>query len=354
MISACPSLMVVADSLEGGMGAAVTSHCKLFAGEGWHVTLAAPCASESGLDEVRCIDLPVPESAFQMRAMVRTARRIRGLMREFRPDVTHAHGLRVYAAVLAGAHRAFLTLHGAGHNPRQSAVAEFVRAQSRNLVPLVTRGAFTVSPLDRGRWTTMLFPSPRLPALDDVASRTRDESPLFLFVGRLAPPKRPDVFVDALAILRDRVPGVRGVVLGDGPDRMALAERIRRTDAPVTLHGHADDLVDWYGRAWGVCLISDFEGLPFVVQEAMWAGRPVLTSRLPGVEWFAADAARYVSDALELAEGMRELCDPEVRDERGLAARRRVRSMLSHDSLYTSLAEVYRDAGGPDAGQERV
>jgi len=120
------------------------------------------------------------------------------------------------------------------------------------------------------------------------------------------------------------------------------------------LMGHSEDMSDWYGRAWGVCLISDFEGLPFVVQEAMWAGRPVVTSPLSGVQWLAADAARYVTDAPSLAGALRELCEVTVRDERGLAARHRVRTMLSHDSLYNSLAQAYQRAGDPRAGRERV
>ena len=341
MTSASRSLLVLADSLDGGMGAAALSHCRLFALNGWRVHLAAPGAEALAPDGVRGHDLTVPESAFHLRPMVAAARQSRRLLRELSPDVSHVHGLRTLAILLAGGHRVFVTLHGGGRNPGQTALGTWIRARSRDLAPLLVRGAFSVVPVEHGRWTTMLVPSPQLHGLEDVVSRAPDADPLFLFVARLAPPKRPEVFVDAIASLHERVPNARGVVLGDGPGRIALEARIQETGAPVSLVGHVSDMKSWYEQAWGVCLFSDSEALPFVVQEAMWAGRPVVASKLAGIEWFAGSAARYVGAATEAAEALHELCDPRVRNARGQAARLRATSMLAPDRLYQALVDAY-------------
>jgi len=177
--------------------------------------------------------------------------------------------------------------------------------------------------------------------VDAGGSQAPDADPLFIFVARLAPPKRPEIFVDAIASLRERVPNAHGVVLGDGPGRIALEARIRETGAPVRLVGHVSDMKPWYRQAWGVCLFSDFEALPFVVQEAMWAARPVVASKLAGIEWFAGSAARYVDAPKDAVEALHELCDPTVRDARGRAAHTRARSMLAPDRLYQSLVDAY-------------
>jgi glycosyltransferase involved in cell wall biosynthesis len=109
----------------------------------------------------------------------------------------------------------------------------------------------------------------------------------------------------------------------------------------VELIGQVSDMTPWYRQAWAVCLFSDSEGLPFVVQEAMWAGRPVVTTDLRGVAWFTANAGCVVRDVASAAEALVELCDPEIRRFRGLMARDRARTMLGEDRVYQTLARAY-------------
>jgi glycosyltransferase involved in cell wall biosynthesis len=219
--------------------------------------------------------------------------------------------------------------------------------------PLVARGAFSVVPVARGRWSTVLVPSPRLEAMEAGSPGEHSAHPLFVFPARLAPPKRPELFIEAMAALAVRVPEAEGVVLGEGPARAVLEARIRATGAPVRLLGHVEDPTPWYRQAWGVCLLSDFESLPFVVQEAMWAGRPVISSDLPGVKWFAGETVRYVSGHAATVEALVELCDPSVRDARGRVAQARARSRLSADTLYQTLVDAYGVRARPPAREVR-
>ncbi len=342
------SLLILADSLDGGMGAAVISQSSLFASKGWRVGLAAPQARS--LRPMDGIDLDIPGSAFHVRQMLSAARQTNRLIKRLRPDVVHVHGVRTLAVVLASAHRPFVTLHGGGRNPGQTWLGTFVREVSRDLTPLLARGAFSVVPR-RGLWTTMLTPSPRLKAMEGVSDAARAMDPTFLFVARLAPPKRPEVFIDAMALLTQRVPNAKGVIVGDGPSRPAVEAYIAQSGAPVELVGHVDDMTPWYGQAWGVCLFSDFEALPFVVQEAMWAARPVVTSKLTGVQWFADSAASYVSGPDQAVEVLHQLCTPSFRDVRGRAAQLRARTMLAPERLYQDLGDAY-DVGVANQVQE--
>lgn len=339
------SLLVVADSLVGGIGAAVLSHARLFAEHGWQVTLAAPDATAHSVEGVTSYDVAIPVGASRLAGMASAARDVRRLTRRLAPEVVHAHGLRSLAVVLVGGRRPFVTLHSSDPTPGSRTRAERVKDELRVVAPLLVPGAFSVVPLERGRWTTVLIPSPRLAALDGLVDDPPAPDPLFVFAARLAPPKRPDLFIDVMAALALRVPGACGIVLGDGPDRDSVEAHIRASGAPVQVLGQVHDMTHWYRQAWAVCLFSDSEGLPFVVQEAMWAGRAVVTTELRGVTWFAGGAARSVAGVAEAVEALVELCDPVEREARGRRARTRALEMMGDDGVYRTLVDAYVRGG---------
>ena len=100
------------------------------------------------------------------------------------------------------------------------------------------------------------------------------------FVGRLIPVKRLDVFLDALALARRTAPALRGLVVGDGPERARGEERaaaLGLRDA-VEFTGAVERVRDQLGRADFLALTSDEEGFPNVVLEAMVLGVPVVST----------------------------------------------------------------------------
>lgn len=114
-----------------------------------------------------------------------------------------------------------------------------------------------------------------------IAGATRPPIPtgrFLLGVGRLAPQKRWDRLIDAVAALNDRA--VSLMILGEGPERDRLEGRI--TDlglgARVLMPGHANDPTFALERAAAVALVSDFEGVPGVLREALAVGTPVVST----------------------------------------------------------------------------
>jgi phosphatidylinositol alpha-1,6-mannosyltransferase len=120
-----------------------------------------------------------------------------------------------------------------------------------------------------------------------------------LFIGRLVRRKGLRWFVaDVLPALARRRPGLRLVVLGDGPDRPAI-------EAAATAAGMADRLV-WLGAAddetkqhWlaraGACIMpniavpGDMEGFGIVALEAAAMGCPVVAADIEGLRDAVAD-----------------------------------------------------------------
>jgi glycosyltransferase involved in cell wall biosynthesis len=106
--------------------------------------------------------------------------------------------------------------------------------------------------------------------------------PTLLAVGNLIPLKRHAMMIAALAML----PGVRLVIIGDGPLRHALEETAHQ-------HGVADRvgfqsrmpqerLAAYYGSADALLLTSSHEGWPNVLLESMACGTPVIATSIPG------------------------------------------------------------------------
>lgn len=101
----------------------------------------------------------------------------------------------------------------------------------------------------------------------------------FLLVGRLLPHKSPQVLVRALHIVRQKY-STQALIIGDGPLREELDSLIRESDL-------SDDVsvmpyqAHWWGylkTAAALVSMSQYEGQPNVVLEAMAAGCPVIVS----------------------------------------------------------------------------
>ena len=104
---------------------------------------------------------------------------------------------------------------------------------------------------------------------------------LLVCVGRLSPEKGQDLFLEAIR----RLPGVEGLLVGDGPMRKAWeakAGRVRflglRSDVPLCLA--ASDLY---------LLPSRYEAQGMVLVEAMMAGLPIVAARVGGVPGLIED-----------------------------------------------------------------
>jgi glycosyltransferase involved in cell wall biosynthesis len=133
---------------------------------------------------------------------------------------------------------------------------------SPNIVPFFT-SALTEAQVDRAR----------------TSSRARRslESPLrVLYVGRLSRAKHVDVLIDAIADLRVSGVPVQCSIVGEGPERNALASRVAAAGVggQVTFAGGVplDAVLDFYERADVLVLASETEGWPKAIAEAMAFG----------------------------------------------------------------------------------
>jgi glycosyltransferase involved in cell wall biosynthesis len=171
-----------------------------------------------------------------------------------------------------------------------------------------------------------------------------------ILVANLVHEKRVDRFLDALAVARRSTPELRGMVVGDGPDRASLeahAGQLGLLPGGLEFRGASDDVPRLMAEADMLALTSDQEGLPNVILEAMAARLPVVTTP-------AGDAALIIEDRVSgfvvPFDGVADLADrltrlarsPAVRRELGQAGYERVITRYACPGLADRLLAVYR------------
>ena len=114
----------------------------------------------------------------------------------------------------------------------------------------------------------------------------RDPDPLLLVVSRLRVYKRIDVVIEALALLRERLPRARLLIAGTGTDEARLRSLVRRRglDDAVSFLGHVteEEKRRLIARAHLFCTASEIEGWGLTVIEANALRTPVLAADSPG------------------------------------------------------------------------
>jgi glycosyltransferase involved in cell wall biosynthesis len=172
-------------------------------------------------------------------------------------------------------------------------------------------------------------------------------------VARLDPGKGIDLLLRAVAA----IPGVEGVVIGDGEERVAL-ERLAHSlgIAPrVTFTGWCADPRDELDRLDVFVLASREEALPLGVLEAMAAGLPVVATDVGDVA-HAVDHGRTGAliprdDLAALVDALTELvADPALRAAQGAAGHAVARARFTERAMVAAYADLYR-AVVPRRGQ---
>jgi glycosyltransferase involved in cell wall biosynthesis len=152
------------------------------------------------------------------------------------------------------------------------------------------------------------------------------EDQVAIMVSALRQEKAHDVALEALRLLRPRLPRLRLVIVGEGEMRASVAAAARDLGDRVVMTGFRADVMALLDAA-DVCLHpSRREALPSTIIEAMAAGVPVIATDTGGIpELLKADQGSLIPAPPEpeaLAQAMHELLsEPDQR--RKLAGRAR-------------------------------
>lgn len=319
----------------------------------------------------RAVDLrrrPHPSDLAGVRAVRRTLRD-RGPF-----DVIHGHsskgGAVARLVALSAGMPAVYTPNAISTMDRTSSrLTRFFRAWIERVLASVRGLIIAVSPAEKEHLAGLGIPRRRLRVVPncvrevELPSREQARSELGIpldadvvgYVGRLAMQKAPDVLVSAFCRVSRAHPDALLAVVGDGPLRPVL----RRECEQLGL----EERVLWLGKRDGqrampafdvLALPSRYEGLPYVLLEALVAGLPIVATDAasaglvvePGVNGLVVP----VDHPEALADAILRLLENDIeRAEFGRASRFRA-ARFSHHRMVEGTERVYGEVIGNGAG----
>ena len=331
-----------------------------------HAPTVITSGSGTFIEDLRTLGIPVvllPHLTTPIRPLkdLRALREIHAALAGLRPDLIAAHSSKAgILARLAGRRLrvpVVFTVHGWAFTPGVPPLeAALYRRAERLVGPLASR-IITVSEYDRRLGLdARIAPSDRLitvhNGMPDVGPAFRahpSQSPVRLvMVARYGPQKDHPTLLRALASLRQHAWELD--LIGDGPG-MGETEALARElglNGRVHFLGQRSDVEQRLAASQVALLVTNWEGFPLSILEAMRAGLPVVASDVGGVAESVRDGeSGYLvprADVTQLRDRIeRLLTDPGLRARLGASGRERfVRDFTLDVSVARTLA-VYRD-----------
>ena len=293
---------------------------------------------------------------------------VRAHVRERGFHVAHGHGAKggLYARLLPARTAARIyTAHGGSLHYQWRSPSGALFLATERLLLARTDGLVFVCDYERAAFADRIgrFGGPQvvahngLPEEEFAPVPLRDDAAEVLFIGEMRLLKGVDVLLAALALLHAQGSTVRAVLVGDGPDRARFQEQARQ----LGLNDHVlfpGPMPAREAFALGRVMVvpSRAESFPYVVLEALAAGKPVIASDIGGIpEMLAREHLVPPGDAPRLAEALAvalRQADDEARTMARIAAMRErfaLARMADRITGFYHTALTKRGAAAPDA-----
>jgi glycosyltransferase involved in cell wall biosynthesis len=334
-------LVMVAETLKGGLGAAVVADANQAIALGADVVVAAPLrAYDPELHtSVTKVDLDIPATAQAVRALLKARNQLRKATRsQRRADWTHVHGLRGLLLVWPQK-RLILTYHGAGALPGEHAIVSVLRSTLLRVIPMLVARAYTVTPLKIRGWRPIWITAPNV--LSAKPDRDYDANSFrLLWMSRVAAQKDFQMFLDLVRSCSQLADFGGAHVYGSLDPATRENLLLDSKDLNIEFYGSKNEVKSVLAGDYIFCLFSHFEGRPFALEEAISAGLPVVVSDLPGNRVLVEDARLRVSSVDEAIQAVRLLRRADSRERFGNALERDYRSARGRDQ-YVAANSIY-------------
>ena len=301
---------------------------------------------------------------------------LRRAIRAFGPQLVHTHSSKAgvlgrLAARLEHVPVVVHTVHGFGFTPLQSPLKRAAFLAAERIAARWTDHFVAVSRVNSERGVELgLWPRERVSVVragvgldhfrasgNAPAARARlglsSVVPVVTQIGNFKPQKAPLDFVRAAALIAQRLPEARFVMIGEGPLRgaaEALARELGIADR-VLFPGWWDDVPGLLAATAVSVLSSRHEGLPCAVVESLAAGVPVVATAVDGTPEVIRPGVNGElvppGDPEALARAVADLLDDDERRARMAAAATEGLDDFDLDHMVRDLEELYRWLVGP-------
>jgi glycosyltransferase involved in cell wall biosynthesis len=240
-------------------------------------------------------------------------RKLRQIIREFKPDIVHTHASKAgllgrKAAHAEGVKIIVHTFHGhVFHSYFGALKTGLIKRIERNLAKKTT-GIVAISELQKRELVEIHAIAPEdkfkvIPLGFDLSEFTQDNTDVrrivrnkfgvredevaVAIVGRLAPIKNHLFFLDVIEALLKTEQNIKVFIVGDGSERETISQRVNELnsvfDNRITMTSWILDIAAFNKGMDIICLTSNNEGTPVSLIEAQASGLPVISTDVGGV-----------------------------------------------------------------------
>lgn len=283
---------------------------------------------------------------YSLRVTGADPRRVLAKFREIQPDLVHANGVDAPAvAALKGGYPTLLCVHGiASLDVLREMKGTWDRArlfQARRLERICLSRARHMAAISR--YAEEVYGPMIRAEVELIENPVQDpyfELPLVqptqtvLYAGAIRPLKGVHFLIEAFAEVASRCPEAQLRLAGGAADQSLLESLMHLADElglreRVHFLGHLgeEELLEEYARCQVFCLPSTQENSPVVIQQAMAAGRPVVSTRVAGIPRLVAEGkSGFLTAAGDIPATVEALCralqDTELTRQMGAEGKR--------------------------------
>jgi glycosyltransferase involved in cell wall biosynthesis len=174
----------------------------------------------------------------------------------------------------------------------------------------------------------------------------RPDAADFLFIGMMRDLKGPDIFIDALfAACQKTGKKLTAVMVGDGESRDKYIAQVKALGLSDQITFHMPmPARDAFAMARAIAVPSRAEAMPYIVLEAVAAGKPMIASAVGGIpEIFGAGSYALIKpDPAELAEKMSAFVADSSKLQSVMPDKAAMRSRFGADVMAREVEARYR------------
>lgn len=284
------------------------------------------------------------------------------LIKELRPDVLHGHGakggalVRVFGSVLRvfryRVARVYSPHGGVLHYDPATRKGRLLFGIERMLTRLSDHILF-VSEHERQAFREKISRSASVPmsmfhnglaSSEFIPVAPAPDAADFIYIGMMRDLKGPDLFLQALAnaeTITERK--IRAVMIGDGPDLQSYKRLAEVLGLSVSFRPPIPAR-DAFALGRTVVVPSRAEAMPYLVLEALAAGKPMIATAVGGIpEIFGASSPALVSaDANSIASTMVRVLENEAAHLKTMPPAEDLRSRFSVATMSNNIETAYR------------
>lgn len=324
------------------------------------------------IDFLRVRQIPVQALRHLMRPIhpwrdLRALFELRNRLQELKPDLVALHSSKAgwlgRVAARSLGYPVVFTAHGWAFTEGVGGLSRRVYRLAESLTAPLAHRIIAVSDYDRQLALRLrIAPEDRITTVHNgVPQRAERADPAvepcrLIMVARLDHPKDQTTLVRVLGDLQHL--NWHLDLVGDGPKREEIAGLIHQLGLQDRVHitGYRDDVPALLARASLCVLLSQYEGLPLSILEAMRTGLPVIASDVGGVRETVQDGVNgyliQVGDNQTLRDRLERLIgSPSLRSEFGTASYELFLREFTEEQMVTHTLAVYREAMAGRAGE---